>query len=530
MENKNLETALRHQEQGRSVIPVKPNKKPFIKWEKHQTERAGQELIKEWWQKWPGANIGIVTGAINDLLVIDIDSQKGLEAFEELIPDNLLTPLATTPGGGWHYYFHHKEGITVGTRFIKDCDFRGEGGYIIAPPSQNGKCKYAWLPGLSIDEITPASLPESIAKEIKNGNDRKKIINSNDSSLSFSQGSRDEDLYHTALTLLKGGMPQNEVNNVIFSLAAKCNPPFPQNEALAKVQSAVERIGNKEQNLMQEVKKWVEQATGIFTNKDLMEELNISRDKKGQLSVYLNRLAEKGTVVKTGGKYGQWRRIEEELSRISLRIKNDKIANIKLPFGLNDLVEMRPGNIIVIAGSPNAGKSAFILNCIADNMYTQKCHYFSSEMAEYELPMRLGKFGDVPWDDWDKYLNAYPRSENFADVIQGGEGNINFIDYIELRKDFYEIVGHLKDIHDRLNGAIAIVALQKNPGVEVARGGYGSLEKPRLYLAMDAGKMTIVKAKNWKKGNVNPNGMEMEFKLVNGSKFQVTSSWKRPVK
>ena len=76
----------------------------------------------------------------------------------------------------------------------------------------------------------------------------------------------------------------------------------------------------------------------------------------------------------------------------------------------------------------------------------------------------------------------------------------------------------IKDIHDKLDGAIAIIALQKNPNSTVGLGGFRTLEKPRLALAVDAGILRIEKAKNWKTLE-NPNGMEKPFKLVQGIKL-----------
>jgi len=284
-----------------------------------------------------------------------------------------------------------------------------------------------------------------------------------------------------------------------------------------------------EHGLTRRIREWIQGISGIFTNRQLMEELDIPRSKKGLISVYLNRFVREGLLIKAGGKYGQWRRIEEELQRMDLRPRKRKLFDIKLPFGLNKMVEILPSNIIVIAGMVDAGKTSLMLNIAADNMYIHKIHYFSSEMPEDELFLRMEKFDNVPREDWDKYINAYPRTQNFADVIRPGEGNINFIDYLELSEEFYKISGYLREIYEKLNGAIAIVALQKNPGVDVALGGWRSAEKARLYLAMESGILKIIKGKNWATAQ-NPKGLEMTFKLRNGCEFQQTSGWLRPDK
>ena len=85
--------------------------------------------------------------------------------------------------------------------------------------------------------------------------------------------------------------------------------------------------------------------------------------------------------------------------------------------------------------------------------------------------------------------------------------------------------GKLAEIHKRLKGAIAFVALQKNPGVKMGLGGFRSAEKPRLYLSMDSGILTIAKAKNWATSE-NPNGLEYRFKIVGGCKFIKVQGWR----
>jgi hypothetical protein len=65
-----------------SVIPVRGDKRPYIKWEQYQKERATEEEVRGWWKKWPNAMIGIITGKISDLAVIDIDTDEGREEIE----------------------------------------------------------------------------------------------------------------------------------------------------------------------------------------------------------------------------------------------------------------------------------------------------------------------------------------------------------------------------------------------------------------------------------------------------------------
>jgi hypothetical protein len=138
-----LEAALRYYMFGFSVIPVGRNKMPLVEWKHYQTERATTEQIKEWWEKYPEANIGIVTGKAFGIVVVDVE-------FGGRIDDLPPTVIAKTGGGGFHYYYKHpgavvKNGVRVGNKDDKR-DIRGDGGYVVAPPSVHASGNlYEWL-------------------------------------------------------------------------------------------------------------------------------------------------------------------------------------------------------------------------------------------------------------------------------------------------------------------------------------------------------------------------------------------------
>ncbi|MBT9175558.1 MAG: hypothetical protein DDT22_01238 [candidate division WS2 bacterium] len=270
-----------------------------------------------------------------------------------------------------------------------------------------------------------------------------------------------------------------------------------------------------------EVEEWVLSTSGHFLSTDVYKCLDLStRQERKNVSEILRRLVKQGVIEKWGDKNGCFRVVDTESQNIDWYNTQIDIINIKYPFGIEQYVHTMPKNIIVCAGSPNAGKTAFMLNIIAMNMDKFKINYFSSEMGAMELRGRLQKF-DFSISKW-RFV-AKERSGNFADVIKPEE--INIIDFMELTEDFWKIGGMIKAIHDKLTTGIAIIALQKAPGAIMARGGVGSLEKPRLYLTMEAGRIKIEKGKNWAQENVNPNGLMCSFKLVQGCKFIQTTEW-----
>ena len=103
-----LSNALAYLNRGFSVIPVRPDKKPFIRWEAYQNRRPTEDEIRQWWTKWPNAMIGIVTGSISGIDIMDTDSQEADEELQSYLSDSFVCPTQRTPGGGKHYLFVHR--------------------------------------------------------------------------------------------------------------------------------------------------------------------------------------------------------------------------------------------------------------------------------------------------------------------------------------------------------------------------------------------------------------------------------------
>ena len=81
----NLKAALYYREKlNYSVIPVGPNKKPLVEWKEYQEILPSPGEIREWWLKYPEANIGVVTGKVSNIVVVDIDSDDGMSAAHVL--------------------------------------------------------------------------------------------------------------------------------------------------------------------------------------------------------------------------------------------------------------------------------------------------------------------------------------------------------------------------------------------------------------------------------------------------------------
>jgi len=284
-------------------------------------------------------------------------------------------------------------------------------------------------------------------------------------------------------------------------------------------------IGTKERNLSQEVKEWVLSSSGVFLSSNVVKELGLSsRSDTKNVSKVLERLCAEEVIEKYGEKRGCYRLRETDLQQMDIMNPSETSLELVYPFSLGSVFVTLPRNIIIVAGEPDSGKTAFLMTFTEANKDAFEIHYFNSEMGEMELRSRLSKFGR-PMSEWQK-VSFWERSSNFADVIRPDA--VNIIDFLEITDDFWKIGTWIKQIHDRLRKGVAIIAIQKARGAAVGRGGHVTLEKPRLYLNMEPGKITIVKCKNWRQEDFNPNGQELFFRLVKGCNFIIDKYWEKP--
>ncbi len=115
----------------------KPGKHPRTKHGFHDATTDASR-ITAWWNRYPEANIGIPTGKRTGLLVLDVDHPAGLDALEAEHGKLTATRTHSTGSGGMHRLYRYPAGEHFGNSsgdLPDGYDIRGEGGYIVAPPS-----------------------------------------------------------------------------------------------------------------------------------------------------------------------------------------------------------------------------------------------------------------------------------------------------------------------------------------------------------------------------------------------------------
>jgi hypothetical protein len=202
----------------------RPGKHPKVRrglWE--GTTDAGR--ITSWWLDWPEANVGIRTGV--DLFVVDLDGDAGKATWSVLCEQWGLavdTLRAITGGGGEHLLFKGTGKTTVG-QLGRGVDTRGEGGYIVAPPSMHASGRrYRWD-----EEGTPemAELPAVV----RDAAGQPRPVPPGESADTYIHGGRNKALTSMAGAMRRRGASGEDILVMLLALNAhRCKPPLEEPE------------------------------------------------------------------------------------------------------------------------------------------------------------------------------------------------------------------------------------------------------------------------------------------------------------
>lgn len=248
-ENKLLEAALKYATKyGWAVFPCsQKTKKPLTPHGcKDAKKTAGP--IKAWWKKYPDASIGVATGSISNLMVIDldVDEEKGLDGVHEMTlwerehGDLPETARVITGRGGVHLYYSY-DGITQSNRagILEGIDVRGEGGYVIAAPSihPNGTL-YEWE--FSPEEVEIAKPDETVKKFLATGAETKDAKEHFKLPDVIPSGSRNETMHKMACSLQAQGVSDDGIMAAVREEnRTRCDPPLADDEIETIVKSAL---------------------------------------------------------------------------------------------------------------------------------------------------------------------------------------------------------------------------------------------------------------------------------------------------
>jgi hypothetical protein len=240
-----MKAALDYGRLGWSVIPIESRgKRPLLSWQVYQHRRPDATEINAWFRDWPDANLAVVTGVVSGVVVLDIDPRhggdSGLQALERQhgpVPETVET---RTGGGGRHLYFahpgeilHNRAGLAPGV------DLRGDGGYVVAPPSVHASNEpYRWERSPDVCRLAslPGWLSESPEVERRRGHPLtywRRLLRDG-----VGEGERNNTIASLAGHLLWHGVDPEVATELLLTWnATRCRPPLEPEEVVRTVES-----------------------------------------------------------------------------------------------------------------------------------------------------------------------------------------------------------------------------------------------------------------------------------------------------
>ena len=237
---------------GLRVFPCKPRDKVPATAHGCKDATTDPARIAAWWDGTYLYNVGIATGG--GVVVLDVDvnhaaGKYGDETLAELerehgpLPD---TWMCLTGGGGVHYYFACDDpALTVGTGFAPGLDYRGAGGYVVAPPSlhANGR-SYEWEAAHTPANTALAPLPDWLHSLMLEGRKQAPRTRTEAAPEKVQEGGRNDTLYRLACSLRGKGLGEAGITAALLAEnRERCVPPLPaaEVEKIAKSAGRYER-------------------------------------------------------------------------------------------------------------------------------------------------------------------------------------------------------------------------------------------------------------------------------------------------
>jgi len=237
---------------GWSVVPIEPRgKRPTVAWLDYQHRLPTEDEVERWFRRRYDANLGIVTGAVSGLVVLDVDPRHGGEASLaalEVEHGPLPRTVEARTWGGWRHLYCAHPGNAIPNRvgLAPGIDLRGDGGMVVAPPSvhPSGR-RYAWVAGHAPDEMLLAPIPRWLSALVRPAGPRAGRSTAEWRTLArdgVGEGNRNATIASLVGHLLWHGVdPQVALELLLAWNQARCRPPL-SDEEVAQVVESIARL------------------------------------------------------------------------------------------------------------------------------------------------------------------------------------------------------------------------------------------------------------------------------------------------
>lgn len=285
------DAAIEYAKKGFAVFPLKYRDKVPLTRNGCKDATTDAVQIKAWWQKYPNANIGLATGSVSQnvfVIDLDIDEDRGIDGYHSLEDwqrehgDFPETWTAITGRGGYHLYYRGNGRIKNRAGIIDGVDIRGNGGYVVAPPSihKNGN-RYEWE--YSPDEFEIAKADNNV-EYFLNHDDQKQGTAFTMPNI-VAAGQRNQMLFRFACMMqAKGASDQSVFAATMAENESSCSPPLTEQEVKVIVSSATRYDKGKPIHIDSEGVATRENKDDVLGNPEwVLNFLDCNHDKDGNI-------------------------------------------------------------------------------------------------------------------------------------------------------------------------------------------------------------------------------------------------------
>ncbi len=186
-----------------------------------------------------------------------------------------------------------------------------------------------------------------------------------------------------------------------------------------------------------------------------------------------------------------------------------------------DNIVVSPGDLIVLGGETNKGKTQFIFNLVWDNMDAFPVTLMGN--AEYTASKFKRRTKNMTWanplkEDGTPKFELIRVTEDWKYYLR--PDNLCLIDWISLEGDFYRIGKLLEAMKSKMRKGVLVVSLQKGEGKTQAVGGHFTEDPADIYITLQQGHLTLKKVKEPRPGTLNLNGTIWAYELYGGTEFR----------
>ena len=234
--NSVLEQANEYIDQGWSILPVKPSeKRPYMtNWLQYQHVKATKEMAENWFTSLTGAGVGMVTGRISGVVVLDIESYCKIP-IEELLRRYPTQMVSRTGSGGYHlFYLYPNDVPKIANRvgIFEGADIRADGGFIVLPPTRhpNGR-QYEWVK-TGFPGVFPKALLDIQSQPKAQGDGW-----ITEALRGVSEGGRNDTCARLAGYFFRKGLNADIVEALLSEWNERNDPPLPMREVRTTIKS-----------------------------------------------------------------------------------------------------------------------------------------------------------------------------------------------------------------------------------------------------------------------------------------------------